>query len=129
MEGLLPSTWKARVQFPWMFLILQNCKTNLCSFLAKIIEKLENFKELIKNELSYFCGQYQYLHCGKLSGVEVEISVHKASAMDLLNGGGVLQDSPGSDRVNDWRLQFHRQQTVMNLYLILYGLLLSLILL
>ena len=45
------------------------------------------FKELIINEISDFCRQYQYLQLEKPSGVEVEIPVHKALAMDLLKGG------------------------------------------
>ena len=34
-----------------------------------------------------FCRQYQYFQLEKSSGVEVEIPVHKALAMDLLKGG------------------------------------------
>ena len=45
------------------------------------------FKELIINEKTDFCRQYQYLQLEKPSGVEVEIPVHKALAMDLLKGG------------------------------------------
>ena len=45
------------------------------------------------NEISDFCRQYQYLQLEKPSGVEVEIPVQKALAMDLLKGG-VLQDPP-----------------------------------
>ena len=39
------------------------------------------------NEISDFCRQYQYHQLEKPSGVEVEIPVHKALAMDLLKGG------------------------------------------
>ena len=42
---------------------------------------------MIINEISDFCRQYQYLQLEKPSGVEVEISVHKTLAMDLLKGG------------------------------------------
>ena len=45
------------------------------------------FKELIINEKTDFCRQYQYLQLEKPSGVEVEIPVHKTLAMDLLKGG------------------------------------------
>ena len=43
---------------------------------------------MIINEISDFCRPYQYLQLEKPSGVEVEISVHKTLAMDLLKGGG-----------------------------------------
>ena len=57
------------------------------------------FKELIINEKTDFFRQYQYLQLEKPSGVEVEIPVHKACAMDLLKGGS-YRTPPGSDRVN-----------------------------
>ena len=53
------------------------------------------------NEISDFCEQYQYHQLEKPSGVEVEIPVHKALAMDLLKGGS-YRTPPGSDRVNLW---------------------------
>ena len=49
------------------------------------------------NEISDFCRQYQYHQLEKPSGVEVEIPVHKALAMDLLKGGPT-GPPPGSDR-------------------------------
>ena len=50
--------------------------------------KNENFfQKMIINEISDFCRPYQYLQLEKPSGVEVEISVHKALAIDLLKGG------------------------------------------
>ena len=52
------------------------------------------------NEISDFCRQYQYHQLEKPSGVEVEIPVHKALAMDLLKGGS-YRTPPGSDRVKD----------------------------
>ena len=55
---------------------------------------------MIINEISDFCRQYQYLQLEKPSGVEVEIPVHKAVAMDLLKGGS-YRTPPGSDRVKD----------------------------
>ena len=51
------------------------------------------------NEISDFCKQYQYLQFEKPSGVEVEISVNKTLAMDLLKGGPTGLP-PGSDKVN-----------------------------
>ena len=50
------------------------------------------------NEISDFSRQYQYHQLKKPSGVEVEIPVHKALAMDLLKGGS-YRTPPGSDRV------------------------------
>ena len=39
------------------------------------------------NEISDFFRQYEYLQLKKQSGVEVEIPVHKTSAIDVLKGG------------------------------------------
>ena len=57
------------------------------------------FKKMMINEISDFCRQYQYLQLEKPSGVEVEIPVHKALAMDLLKEGPL--GHPGSDRVKN----------------------------
>ena len=52
------------------------------------------------NKISDFCRQYQHHQVKKKpSGVEVEIPVYKALAMDLLQGGPT-GPPPGSDRVN-----------------------------
>ena len=59
------------------------------------------FKELIINEKTDFCRQYQYLQLEKPSGVEVEIPVHKTLAMDLLKGVS-CRTSLGSDRVKSF---------------------------
>ena len=47
---------------------------------------------MIINEISDFCRHYQYLQLEKPSGVEVEISVHKTSEMNLLEGGPTAYD-------------------------------------
>ena len=98
---LLPATWEPGLKSPRCFLILQDYKTNLCShFRPKLLKNENFFQKMIINEISDFCRQYQYLQLEKPSGVEVEISVHKTLAMDLLKrGAGVLQNPARSDGV------------------------------
>ena len=49
-----------------------------------------------------FSRQFKYLQLGKPLGVEIDISIHKTLAMDLLKGPE--KGTPGSDRFDEVKM-------------------------
>ena len=63
-------------------------------------EKNRNIQDiLIITKIFDFSRRFKYLQLGKQLGVEIDISIHKTLAMDLLKGPE--KGTPGSDRVDE----------------------------